>query len=232
MWAVDRPPNATAVEVEPVLVSTAKQAAGDAWKAFKYIENPVPAVAPSVLLRLQTIPSVMSLVAGAAVRVSDGDGRADAAPTYPVIGVVVSTPVNSTIEIYESAGVAPVLIVTVPEPGDPVVIAHHTCMDDLAEAPGSATCIISHEPLIENVAVVSDASFDEVSEIDPVLDTTTSTRAFALGLIVDEVHGLVTVLTGVTSVLIAIAIIYRKTATPNTPIGVNDVAVCFRTYYG
>jgi hypothetical protein len=86
--------------------------------------------------------------------------------------------------------------------------------------------------LIANVDVVSDANLDDVSEIDPVLVTTTSTRALALGLIVEEVHGLVTVFTGATSVLIAIAIFYKsKTATPNTPIGVNDVAVCFRTYY-
>jgi hypothetical protein len=68
----------------------------------------------------------MPEVAGAAVSVNDGDGNADIAPTYPVIGVVVSTPVSSTIDIYESAGVAPVAIVTVPEPGEPVVIAHHT----------------------------------------------------------------------------------------------------------
>jgi hypothetical protein len=73
---------------------------------------------------------------------------------------------------------------------------------------------------------------DAVSEIDPVLVTTTSTRAFALGLSVDEVHGLVTVFTGATSVLIAIAIFYKsKTATPDKPIGLSGVAVCFRTYY-
>lgn len=163
---------------------------------------------------------------------TDGAVRADIAPTNPVIGVVVSTPVNSTTAMCESAGDAPVLRVIVPEPGEAVVIAYHTWMDDLAVAPGSATCWIAHDPLIANVDVTSVANLEAVSEIDPVLATTTSTRALALGLSVDEVHGLVIVFTGVTSVLIAIAIIYRKTATPNTPIGVNDVAVCFRTYYG
>ena len=121
------------------------------------------------------------------------------------MGVVVSTPVNWTTAMCDAAGVAPVARVIVPEPGVAVVTAHQTWMDDLDTAPGSATCWMAHDPLMANVDVTSVASLLDVSDTEPVFDTSSITRELPAGLRDAVVYGRVEAETGADSVLSATA---------------------------